>query len=151
MSLWKDTEKLTKFCSRILCPFFKFFSPVPFWNFLLQSTLPIWTYGWCTVLTSKQRTGPVWPRKVYTGSTSKAVDFLVVVAWNEHKFQPDQRGLNTKRPIIVFFFGTTKPFSSHRIRQARASDTVFVKRREMTGRTMDQISIKTPNPKCRLS
>ncbi len=41
-----------------------------------------------------------------------------------------QRGLNTKRPTIVFFLGPTNPLPSSRI-----GDTVVVKRREMIGRT----------------
>ncbi len=38
-----------------------------------------------------------------------------------------QRGLNTKRPTLVFL-------SNHMDRQARTGDTVLVKRREMTDR-----------------
>jgi hypothetical protein len=45
-----------------------------------------------------------------------------------------QRGLNTKRPTIVFFWVPRK-LSHHMIRQARTGDTVVVKSREMTGRT----------------
>jgi hypothetical protein len=40
-----------------------------------------------------------------------------------------QRGLNSKRPTIVFFLGPTKPCSSYNYRQARAGDTVLDKSR----------------------
>jgi hypothetical protein len=46
-----------------------------------------------------------------------------------------QRGLNTKRPTVVFFLGPTTPLPHHMIMQARTGDTALVKRREMTGRT----------------
>jgi hypothetical protein len=45
-----------------------------------------------------------------------------------------QRGVNTKRPTVVFFLGPTN-HSHHMIRQARIGDTLLVKSREMTGRT----------------
>jgi hypothetical protein len=44
------------------------------------------------------------------------------------------RGINTKRPTLVFFLVPTKPLHNHMDRQARTHDTVFVKNREMTGR-----------------
>ncbi len=47
-------------------------------------------------------------------------------------YQVNQRGLNTRRPTIVFFLELTKPLPSY-IRQARTRDTVLVKSRETTG------------------
>jgi hypothetical protein len=47
-----------------------------------------------------------------------------------------QRGLNTKRPTLIFFLGPTKPLPSYGFdRQACARDTVLVKSREMTSRS----------------
>jgi hypothetical protein len=43
-----------------------------------------------------------------------------------------QRGLNTKRPMIGFFW-VPRNLSHHMIRQDRTGETVLVKRREMGG------------------
>jgi hypothetical protein len=37
----------------------------------------------------------------------------------------EQRGLNTKRPTIVFFLGPTKPLPSHDQASPHAGDTVL--------------------------
>ncbi len=56
--------------------------------------------------------------------------------WNE-----GQRGLNTKRPTIVFFLALTKPLPSYdqALRQARTGNTVLVKSKEI-GRTQTLVA-----------
>jgi hypothetical protein len=48
--------------------------------------------------------------------------------------EPNQRGLNTKRSTLVFFW-VPRNLSHHMIRQALIGDTVLAKRIEMTGKT----------------
>jgi hypothetical protein len=50
----------------------------------------------------------------------------------EYLILRDQRGVNTKRPTIVFFW-ISGTLAQLMIRQARTADTVLVKSREMSG------------------